>query len=676
MYRQKSALVVAVSVSLALLLLPAYLPYHANEQELRNVSGTSAMAGSPGMPGMPGMDGMPGMTAASNSDLSTVKNIASGKWSSATIWQNGRIPSSDDNVTIIRGTTVLYDQPKSPVLGEITVKGELDFTRTTSTSITFGNMTIDRTGYVDIGTIDNPIPSNSRAVIQLASTKEGGAGIKVMGHLEIHGTPIGNTFSKLVKSAENGTDILTVADRLGWNSGDHIVVTSTSLNSSETEENTVASIAANKIRLTEPLQNSHDGTAPAQGEVADLTRNVVVTSYNPAVHAMGVMFMKGSMGGITYAEFSHLGGLGVLGKYPIHFHHVQDSMAGTLIDGVSIWDSHNRFLTIHNSNNITVRNSVGYNSTGHGFFLEDGTEENNTLSNSIAILVQPGSIRPDDGGAAGFWIQNPMNTITGNIAVSASGSGFDLSIPGSAPEVIPLDGKNLNESLAQQTTPTVLTIGVFTGNEAHSNAGDGVHLYRLDQGNSTDYNVFSGMKIWRNGGNGIDITASPSMITSSTIFGNQQGNMQIDTYNMTISNVKVVGELPNIEATLNSINGETGRYMVAPFGLVFNAQNMTIKDSIFAGHAAGGTMGSSDLINHSTGSDQLSLEISNTQLLSKNRIIFGYPINGESYIKVMRSNIDHDYPSDFILYRFDTSHQSPCKVDLSYMAVKCPLGTP
>lgn len=663
MTRQK--ILLTGSVSLFFILSASFVLSHPTV-----VQGMPQMSGMSDMQDMSGMTDMPGM---SHSDAhSTIKNIASGSWSDPHTWENGKLPAQGDRVVISEGTWVTYDKQHSPILGEITVKGKLDFTRTKNTSLTFGNMTIDKTGYVEIGTINNPIPSNIRTVVQLAATKEGGAGISVMGHLEIHGAPLGNTFAKIIKSAENGTTILTVANNVSWNAGDHIVITSTTLNATETEENTIASVSGNQITLTQPLENSHDSVAPAQGEVADLTRNIVVTSLDQNTHAMGIMFMEESNGGISYTEFSHLGGLGILGKYPIHFHHVQNTMQGTVVDGVSVWDSHNRFITLHNSDNITVRNSIGYNCTGHGFFLEDGTEENNTLANNIAILTQPGTIRPDDGGAAGFWIQNPMNNVRDNIAVSASGSGFDFSIPENAPEVIPLDGKNLNESLTQKTTPTVLTISSFTGNEAHSNKGDGLHLYRLDQGNSTEFNVFSNMKMWRNNVNGIEITASPSIITSSTIFGNQQGNMQVDTSNMTISNIKVLGELPGTTASLYAINGNTSRYVIAPFGIVFTAQNMTIKDSTFGGHMAGGTIGSADIINRSTGMDQLAMEISNTDLLSKNKIVFGYPLNGDSYIRVQ--NMNHQ-PS-FILYRYDVSHKTPCELDPYYMSMRCPLTNP
>ena len=617
------------------------------------------------------MAGMSHSMPMPDSSLFTIRSINSGSWSDTATW-GGRLPVEGDKVIISNGTSVTYDLQSSPVLSKIMVQGKLDFIRTKSTSITFGNMTIDRSGYLEIGTSNNPIPSGIKTTVQLAATQEGGAGIDVMGHLEIHGSPLGNTFTKLDKSAENGTTILTLANNVSWNTGDHVVITSTSLNTTETEENTIASVYGNQITLTQPLQNPHDGIAPAKGEVADLTRNIVVTSLDHGIHAMGVMFMQGSKGGISYAEFSHLGGLGILGKYPIHFHHVQNSMQGTVVDGISVWDSHNRFITIHNSDNITVKNSVGYNSTGHGFFLEDGTEENNTLANNIAILTIPGNIRPDDGGAAGFWIQNPMNSVTGNIAVSGSGSGFDFSLPSDAPEVIPLDKRNLNESLSQKTTPTVLTIGSFAGNEAHSNAGDGFHLYRLDEGNSTDFNVFSNMKMWRNNGIGIEITASPSMITRSIIFGNQQGNMQVDTSNMTINNVRVLGELPGVPATLYTTNGNTARYMVSPFGLVFTATNMTIQDSAFADHLAGGSIASADIISRST--DHLAMEILNTHLMSKHAIVFGYPFNGDSYIKVV--NMNHDPALSFVLYRYDTNHETYCKIDTPHMAVKCPLTNP
>ena len=71
------------------------------------------------------------------------------------------------------------------------------------------------------------------------------------------------------------------------------------------------------------------------------------------------MFHRGSAGAITYAEFRHLGKEGVLGRYSIHFHLVRDTMRGASVIGASIWDSGNRWITIHGTDYLVVRDCVG-----------------------------------------------------------------------------------------------------------------------------------------------------------------------------------------------------------------------------------------------------------------------------------------------------------------------------
>jgi hypothetical protein len=595
-------------------------------------------------------------------------SVRSGLWSDPATW-GGTPPATGSNITIRDGTTVTYDLAKSPNYGYVIVMGWLRFSHGMSTSMTFRNMTVAMMGFLDVGTQRDPIPSSVTATLLLDAVKEGSAGIFVMdmGRLEIHGAPMDRTFAKLAADAPKGSTTVKVADDLSWRVGDHIVITSTSLFPSETEENYIAGISGREITLAKPLNYSHDGVAPAQGEVADLTRNVVVTSLNPAVHGMGVMFMYGAIGGIGHAEFSHLGGEGKLGKYPIHFHHVQNSMRGSVVRGVSVWDSHNRFIVIHNTDGITVQDSVGYESIGHGFFLEDGTEENNTLIDNLAILTTPGTIRPDDGSPAGFWVQNPKNNLTGNIAVSAGGSGFDFSLPDRAPEVIPFNLGNFVASLNQATSPTVLGITAFKNNEAHSNAGDGIHLYRLDVDNYSDMNAFSGMKLWRNDGVGADLTASPSTITGSLLFGNQFGNMQVDSYNMTIVGTKFLGELPGITTLMNDTNAYTARYMAAPLGLISMGSNLTIKDTTFSGHAVQGSMASADLINQSP--NMFTIFVMDSYLLSGHSMVFGYPLSGQSFIRVVSMN---GTPAlSFTLYRYDTHHLQGCRLNTDYMAMQC-----
>ena len=76
-------------------------------------------------------------------------------------------------------------------------------------------------------------------------------------------------------------------------------------------------------------------------------------------------------------------------------------MRGASVVGASIWDSGNRWITIHGTNRLVVRDCVGYGSVGHGFFLEDGTEVENILDGNLAVQATeerplPGQILAGD----------------------------------------------------------------------------------------------------------------------------------------------------------------------------------------------------------------------------------------------------------------------------------------
>ena len=75
----------------------------------------------------------------------------------------------------------------------------------------------------------------------------------------------------------------------------------------------------------------------------------------------------------------------MLGRYAIHFHLVGDTMRGSQVLGAAIVDSHNRWITIHGTEYLVVRDCVGYQSVGHGYFLEDGTEVYNLLDRNLGV---------------------------------------------------------------------------------------------------------------------------------------------------------------------------------------------------------------------------------------------------------------------------------------------------
>ena len=135
--------------------------------------------------------------------------------------------------------------------------------------------------------------------------------------------------------------------------------------------------------------------------MANLSRNVVIESADPDGIRGHTMYHRHSAGSISYAEFRHLGKEGKLGKYSIHFHRVGDTMRGSSVIGASIWDSANRWITIHGTNTLVVRDCVGYQSIGHGFFLEDGTEVENILDRNLAVQACVGKPLAGSGVSAG-----------------------------------------------------------------------------------------------------------------------------------------------------------------------------------------------------------------------------------------------------------------------------------
>jgi hypothetical protein len=142
------------------------------------------------------------------------------------------------------------------------------------------------------------------------------------------------------------------------------------------------------------------------------------------------MYHKHSAGSVSYAEFRHLGKEGVLGRYPLHFHLCGDTTRGSSVIGASVWDSANRWLAIHGTDYLVVRDCVGYRSQGHGFFLEDGTEVYNVLDRNLAVQALiakplPKQVVPfDKNDGSGFWWANCHNSFTRNVACDCDEYGY------------------------------------------------------------------------------------------------------------------------------------------------------------------------------------------------------------------------------------------------------------
>ncbi len=406
-----------------------------------------------------------------------LRSAHSGRWSEGATWEGGRAPSAGERVQVRAGHVVTYDIKTTAPIRSIHVGGTLRFDPELDTRLDVGLIKIQagddagESGFdceahvkavaseaeravLEVGTADHPIGAGHAALIRLAMIKgldpdDCPAIVCCGGRMDFHGAELSRSWVKLGAAAAKGSTAVKLAEPVkGWRAGDHIILTSThkqkvpdvgnypkSRSKLETEERTIASIDGASLTLDSPLAYNHAASGDYRGEVANLSRNVVVESADPAGTRGHTMYHRYSSGSISYAEFRHLGKTGSLGKYSLHFHRVGDTMRGSSVVGASIWDSGNRWLTIHGTNSLVVRDCVGYRSVGHGFFLEDGTEVENILDGNLAVQATEGTplagqvFAFDRNEGAGFWWANSFNAFMRNVAVECDQYGFRYEAP-------------------------------------------------------------------------------------------------------------------------------------------------------------------------------------------------------------------------------------------------------
>jgi G8 domain len=488
-------------------------------------------------------------SAAQHQSVDFVRSAKSGPWSDQQTWENGKFPAAGARVQIRPGHTVTYDLAAGPAIRFIHIAGILTFARDKCTTLEVGLIAIQpgdepasEDGFdcdahapevafgetrpaLEIGTPENPLDAKFSATIRLryfdGQNKQSCPAIVCCGgRMDFHGAPMDRTWLKLGASAKKGDTAVVLSESVtGWKVGDRVLITATqgldtvsgtrrpgaqNPHQVNTEVRTVKKIDGPRVTLDVPLERDHRGTGEYRGAVANLSRNVIVESAQPDGIRGHTMYHHGSAGAISYAEFRHLGKENVLGRYSIHYHLCGNTMRGSYVIGASIWDSHNRWLTIHGTNYLVVRDCVGYQSVGHGFFLEDGTEVYNVLDRNLAVQAYVGQRLPrqilpfDANDGAGFWWANSHNTFTRNSTCENDRYGYRFeATPGSSfKPVLPIlasTGSLKNTDI--RTLPFIR----FDDNES---ACDGEYGFNLGEGvqrvgpNSLHPFVIRNMKIW------------------------------------------------------------------------------------------------------------------------------------------------------------------------------------
>lgn len=453
----------------------------------------------------------------------SVRSIKDGRWSDASTWQPQRVPAANDRVLVSRGTNVEYDVASREVLRLIQVVGTLTFARDRDTELNVALLKVQdsdqcsESGFacdfhhrtkggepIDapegpmpaflIGTLENPIPAEHTARIRLhyldGMNKDDAPALACCSaRLEIHGAPLKRTWVKLAADAKPGQQKVVAAEEVSdWRVGDEVLVTASErgaafgsyragakqTNEAQTETRRITAIDGRTLSLDKPLAYTHFGEGELRSEVANLSRNVIVESADPGGVRGHTVYHRFSRGGISYARFAHLGKEGVLGRYAIHFHLVGDTMRGSSVQGAAIVDSHNRWITIHGTQYLVVRDCVGFQSVGHGYFLEDGTEVYNLLDHNLGVQAYRGKRLPDqvlpfdENEGAAFWWANGRNSLVRNVGCENDQYGFryDMQRTSQFDSELPVrqaDGSK--KSIDVRTIP----IWRFDDNEAHTN---------------------------------------------------------------------------------------------------------------------------------------------------------------------------------------------------------------
>uniref|UniRef100_A0A674NM14 hyaluronoglucosaminidase n=1 Tax=Takifugu rubripes TaxID=31033 RepID=A0A674NM14_TAKRU len=298
-----------------------------------------------------------------------------------------------------------------------------------------------------------------------------------------------------------------------WRPGDQVVLASTDFSMYQAEEFTLLPCLWCKpfcVVCPGKPQFLHVGEVvdgvDMRAEVALLSRNILIygemetSCYGKMCRFYGhdtfgghiKIFGNFSSVHLSHVELRNMGQQSQTGRYPVHFHMCGDvdQRGGyrepTYVDGLSIHHSFSRCLTVHATNGLLVKNTVGYDTLGHCFFLEDGIEQRNTFYHNLGLLTRPGTLLPTDRNeslctsirdkvyegytpspsteckaVSTFWIAHPNNNLISNAAAGSQDAGiwfvFHSSSTGDSHGLVP------------ETRAELTPLGVFYNNRAHSN---------------------------------------------------------------------------------------------------------------------------------------------------------------------------------------------------------------
>jgi hypothetical protein len=444
-------------------------------------------------------------TQGSSKNSAALSPINSGLWYQSSIWPNGVLPSATDDVVVPQGITLtLAGTCKAK---SITVYGILNAVNWQAGGAwinleTKYIMVSGSLAQMEIGTATTPYQSTEGAVLTFlgTDTKElipgttiNSKGILVTngGALSLHGEKR-TSWVKMGAKALVGASSVTLAQAVDWSTGEEIVITSNRLNPAEAEIKTITNVSADKktISFSTPLQYPRMGelknyssltktwAVDTRAEVGLFTRKIKIqgdASSNTNGFGAHIMMMDNAKGNADNVEFTLMGQKASLGRYPWHWHLLGDKGNGQYFTNNSMRTSYNRAITIHGTWGTKVDNNLVYEHVGHGIFLEDGSEINNTISKNLVLLTKRAAAGENlldtdrdpflsfqNAAPSSFWITNPNNIIVDNIVAGSEGTAYWFIFPQNP------TGDSQSDPRFQNMEPVKTPLKQFDRNTAHS----------------------------------------------------------------------------------------------------------------------------------------------------------------------------------------------------------------
>ncbi|XP_053933087.1 cell surface hyaluronidase-like isoform X4 [Cuculus canorus] len=320
--------------------------------------------------------------------------------------------------------------------------------------------------------------------------------------------------------ASKGIILHLVDEVTSWLPGDRIVIASTDYSMHQAEEFNLLpcpECKSNQVKIDGSPLYLHIGEiidgVDMRAEVGLLTRNILIQGeMEDSCYGQNQcqFFPFDTFGGhikilrnfssvhMSGVELKNMGQQ-ILGSYPVHFHLAGDvdERGGyehpTYLDNLAIHHCFSRCVAIHGTHGLLIKDTIGYDTLGHCFFLEDGTEQRNTFYHNLGLLTRSGTILPSDRNEAmclairshvygnyvpvpstdcmavsTFWIANPNNNLIENAAAGAQDVGIWYIF-----HRVPT-GQSEGEYPEGQAEHTPL--GVFYNNRAHSNFKAGLFI--------------------------------------------------------------------------------------------------------------------------------------------------------------------------------------------------------